>query len=201
MHVLFLLSVISITALASGCASLQPTSKEGTVGGAGWQSYAEARKAYDAIEVGKTSISDLRKMDIIVGRDAGRDITSPNIYAYSQTKMVDRFLRTAGSSANGDLVKLPDEINRCLDYAENCEAYDVFVRGTVREGEGSVLLRAIGYKSENRTFTWHATIFLVIHHGIVVYKEIDGTPTGIVTRDEKRTPLGPLQHWGKVSSD
>lgn len=189
--------MIAAGALASGCASLHPSSKSDTVGGAGWKNYAEMESAYETIEVGKTTREDLAKLGIILPK-------GPGVRKWTQTELVNKLLPGGGgNNGSGSIVKLTKELEVCMDYNQKtrCEGYDIEAEWQEATGQGNIVLRATGFRAEDRIFSGQGKIEIVLHHDVAIYADIGGTPVGKVTIKVRRNPLGPLRSLRNLSPE
>lgn len=197
MHVRIVVFAIAIGALISGCASLQPSSKSDTVGGAGWKNYAEMESAYETIEVGKTTKEDLARIGIILPG-------GPGVKKWTQTELVNKLLPGGGgNNGSGSIIKLTKELEVCMDYNQKtrCEGYNIEAEWQEATGQGSILLRATGFRAEDRIFSAEGKIEIVLHHGVVIYTDIGGTPVGKVSIRVRKNPLGPLRSLRNLSPE
>jgi hypothetical protein len=201
MRSIFTLILVSAVMLVGGCGTmratdLMPSSKTQTIGGADWSNYEAVSKTYDTIVVGKTTKADLAKMSIILPR-------GPNVTSYNTRQIVRTFLVDGANSGGKQLVKLTPAIEACMDLTRKtpCEAYDVTAAGRMTEGQGSFILRVIGFETANRIVEWTGTIYLLLDNDVVVYADISGTPIGRVMIEKKRTPLGPLKGLKDLKAD
>ncbi|MCM0080988.1 hypothetical protein L4X63_05245 [Geomonas sp. Red32] len=170
-----LLAVICLT-VEMGCASLLPRSKQ--VAESPWTEYADAKKAFDAITIGKTTVDDLK--------DLGFDIKgSPNI-------KVLNYLDIAANVQSIPLQELDPGLQACLRARSDCRAY-VFEPSRINSKRiGSFWLDIFNFRKKTHETGWRfkALIVFIDHH--VAYKLSSGEPQ-IDTMQDQVNPLGPLQ--------
>jgi hypothetical protein len=168
----------------SGCAStsLMDNSSDISSGGADWKSYADAKVFFDKIEIGKTNEKDLGPLglDLDIAKNL-RTLATPTLIA----------LFSDSSFANYD--RLPPAVQKCLKYEESCVGYKIHKDSLQKNGTGSLVLRVLKFKEENIIHGFEVDILLLIHNGIVVYKNIEGTPNGTRRIEIKKRPLGPFE--------
>ncbi|MBV1960836.1 MAG: hypothetical protein KUG52_02520 [Immundisolibacteraceae bacterium] len=146
-----------------------------------WDSFAEAKQAFDAIDLGKTTTEALD--DIGYGLNS-----SPNVRILNYLELTGRFMPNPAIGFE----QLDEQVRRCLKAKTACEGYLVNVRKINKVREGSVMLDLLNIKRRTRSTGWQFDALLLINKNLVVYKIWGGTPN-INEQSNSNNPLGPLQ--------
>jgi hypothetical protein len=163
-----------------GCATLLPKSPETNV--SKLETFADARKAYEAIIPYKTSTADLKEL----GLDP---YSNPNVTIRSYREVLHAFMP---ANSNITVEDLPEGVQECLQVRERCAAYEVKLGRMQTKREGKVLLDILRF-TRHRTITgWSFIPQIVMVDDRVVYKLSSGTPQ-IVQKKHETNPLGPFQ--------
>jgi len=177
---------LALAGLLAGCATttFMPSSNESTVGDVTWKNYSEAQYFFDQIEPGSSTIGVLSSR--------GLDLkTSKNVVVLDRTSLLALFM----ANVPGSFEYIDNAVKRCLQPGENCTPY-IFRKSELKEeGKGSLALRLLNFKKESVVHGWSVEMLLLIHDGVVVYKQIKGTPNGTELYKEETHPLGPLDVW------
>lgn len=144
---------ILLLVLATGCAinsKLQPSTYQRSMDkGLPWLSYEEAANAAQKIEIGQTTLEDLKKL----GLDP---FSLPNT-----EKILD--VRTGLLPRLQDTMDtLPPEAQVCYRQFVKCEGYKLNVEIINSDGRGSVVLRAVNIKKEDLTTGWRFKLDLYV---------------------------------------
>jgi hypothetical protein len=176
------LSVVAL--LSGGCASVLPTTV--TKSQSQWQSYSDAKLAFDGTVLDQTTNGDLRVLGFTPEGGA-------NVRVLNYVDVVNLF----GSAFR--LEELPGGVKRCVDAREKCLAYIVKVQNIKAKREGNVPIDLFGFGKRTHTSGWEFQATLVLVDGKLVYKLWNGTPA-IDTFEKQTTPLGPMQNLGGAVS-
>ena len=183
------ISMRTLAALAGlgicvACNSLLPTSRE-TVESP-WESFDEAKAAYDSIVPMETTTEDLKS----IGYDPDR---TENVRVLSYLDVVNRFL-PQGSMTREDL---DPGLRDCLAARDACWAVEVEPNVIDKRREGYLLLDIFGFRRETITTGWRFSAVVVLKQDTVRYKIWDGSPS-IEEKEVNKKPLGPLQDLDEI---
>ena len=170
---------LSLALLLNGCADLLPSAQQHVE--ASWQSYEEARGAFDLIEPGKTNKMQLSEM----GFDPFK---IPNIKLLNYLELMRIFLPN-------DSIRLPDlhpDIQSCLTARNDCQGYEVLLGNNARKRFGNLFLDLFNFRRQTRSSGWQFRGLIVLQKDQVIYKVESGQPNTLEFED-KKNPLGPLQ--------
>jgi hypothetical protein len=173
-----------VALLAAGCSSLLPKSKEAS--GSAWRSYQEAQQAFDAIVAGKTTLAELREMNIDPG-------LNPNITILTHADVMQRFIVNRTVS----VADLDEGVRECISARTLCRAFEVNQTSVQKARNGNPLLDVLRFHRETRTSGWRFNGLILVKSGVVVYKLTAGQPA-ILVLEESHDPLGPLQTLAKA---
>lgn len=176
LELLLRLSIFALLLLQVGCAGLLPRTR--SVAESPWIQYSQAKEAFDAIVVGKSTMEDLKGL--------GFDIdSSPNI-------KVLNYLDIASTVVAIPQQELDPGLRSCLKARSDCRAY-VFEPGrTYSKRMGNFWLDILNFRRKTHETGWRfkALIVFVNHH--VEYKLSSGEPKLDQMQDQVN-PLGPFQ--------
>lgn len=145
-----------------------------------WNTYADAKKAYDTVKVGESSLEDIRKL----GFDPK---VVPNIKVINYVDVVNLF----GPAFKMD--DLPGGVQACAKAREDCYAYAVRLQNVQSQRGGFIPADLLGFKKQVTTTGWELNATLVLVGDKVVYKLWNGTPD-IKATNQEFNPLGPMQN-------
>lgn len=174
-HFLRLL-IVSAMMLQIGCAMLLPSGKD--IAESPWKEYANAKDAFDAIVIGKTTEDDLKTL--------GYDIkNSPNI-------KILNYLDIAATVQPIPLQELDPGLQACIRARADCRAYVFEPKRTYSQRVGNFWLDILNFRRKTHETGWRykALIVFVNHH--VAYKLSSGEPK-IDQLQDQINPLGPFQ--------
>lgn len=175
----FLLISLAIFFCAAGCGVLLPSVKQTTK--SPWNSFEEAKAAFDKITVNETTIQTLREL----GFDPFK---TSNIKILTYLDIINRFMPNP-SMKNEDLDK---GILDCINAKTDCKAYEFEPKIIKSKRYGNLLLDIFNFRRNTKESGWVFNALIVLVDDIVVYKMWSGRPF-IDERREIRNPLGPLQ--------
>ncbi|WP_461516820.1 hypothetical protein [Porticoccus sp.] len=165
--------------LLNGCGSSLPKGEAKTQ--SQWQTFEEAKSAYDSIVLFETTTEDLRAL----GFDP---YSAPNVKILSYLDVIQVF-------SPNDSVKpedLPPSVHSCIKSRELCLAYEATPSVSSSKRVGNVVLDLLKFKRERIRTGWNFNALVVIDHDIVVYKIWSGMPI-IDELETRKNPLGPIQ--------
>ncbi len=166
--------------LLSSCGSSLPKGEMRTK--SPWETFDEAKSAYDSIILNTTTTTDLKAL----GYDP---YNTPNVRILSYLDILQKF--NPNNSVKSE--DLPPTVKACLDSREACLAYEASPNFSSSERVGNVVLDLLKFKRERVVTGWSFNALIVIDHGIVVYKIWNGQPM-IDQKTLRKNPLGPLQN-------
>jgi len=169
----------AVLVLAAACSGPLPKTKD--VAGSPWQSFDEAKAAYESIVPLETTAEDLKA----IGYDPS---TSPNVRVLSYLEVIERFMPKDAIH----VADLDTALRSCIEAGTACWAYEVTPKLIHEERRGNVLLDVFGFKRTTVTTGWRFTAVVVLKDDLVHYKVWEGTPN-IQEEMTKTRPLGPLQ--------
>ncbi len=179
---LVLLSVL-LGLFLSGCgATLLPTTLDEVR--SPWDSFDEAKSAYDRIVVYETDLEGLKKL----GFDP---FFTSNMEILTYLDIMARFMPNPGIKKED----LDRGIQECIEAKNGCLAYEMSVEVLSSERRGSVFLDLFGFKRKTNRSGWQFHSLFVFNEGFVVYKLWGGKPN-INETSLRKKPLGPLQESG-----
>ena len=177
---LLLLGVVGLTAaLGGGCASLFSSGAKATV--STWNNFDEARAAFERIDPGKTTVTQLRAL----GFDP---YSQPSVRILTYLDIVQHFIPNNSIT----LEDLPPPVRDCIRAQEMASAYHVDITVTRSQRHGNLFLDIFSFRRRTRETGWNFKALILINHDVVVYKLWSGQPHLESAEDRKR-PLGPLQ--------
>jgi hypothetical protein len=162
-----------------GCSSLLPRSEETTH--SAWQTYQEAQKAFDSIEPGKTTVSELKAMSLDPSNNA-------NISILNYADVLRRFLVSQAVTFND----LDTGVLECVSAKIQCRGFEIEQKAVKRHRNGNFWLDILGFKKETHIAGWRFTGLVLLKGDVVVYKLTGGQPA-IIEQQNTNTPLGPVQ--------
>jgi hypothetical protein len=174
--VLLRLMMVICLMLQIGCASLLPKGK--TVTASPWSDYAEAKRSFDAITVGRTTVEELKQL--------GFDVkASPNI-------KILNYLDVASSVQPIPISELDPGLQACIRARSDCRAY-IFEPARIDSKRiGNFWLDIFNFRRKTHQTGWRFKALIVFVNHTVAYKLSSGEPQ-VDTMDDKINPLGPIQ--------
>lgn len=179
LHKRFFLCLLSILA---GCESLLPEGKLETK--TPWDSYAAGQAMFAKIVPGKTTMADLKALDIEPDK-------TPNVAMLGHADLLRRLV--AASSI--DITRIDPGLQVCVSVASSCVAYEIVQTHTDRKRIGGFWVDFLNFKRQVDVTGWQFDALIVVKGNLVVYKLWSGNPN-IHQLENDRNPLGPLQGMG-----
>jgi len=176
LDLLLRLIILSAIMLQVGCTGLLPRGK--SISESPWANYSDAKQAFDAIVVGKTTAEDLKGLGFDV-------VSSPNI-------KVMNYLDIAATVQPIPIAELDPGLQACLRARSDCRAYVFEPKRSYSKRVGNFWLDILNFRRLTHETGWRfkALIVFVNHH--VAYKLSSGEPQVDQLQDQVN-PLGPLQ--------
>lgn len=170
-----------IASLIGGCGSLLPKSESDT--DAPWKTFDEAKRTYDSIEPGRTTLDELRQLgfDPYVNRNVTVLHFSDIVGKFAPNAVRDEYLEPG--------------IRECIRMQSKCSAFSIEHRQIHRDRVGNFFLDFINYRRRTEITGWRFAAIIVLVSDRVVFKSWSGVPA-ISEIEETTNPLGPLQDRG-----
>jgi len=166
------------------CSSALPSNREEV--DSPWNSFEEAKSAFDKIQINKTDKLHLKE----IGYDP---YTTPNITILNYLDIVQRFIPNS-SITMADLDPLLAE---CLDAKSDCMGIETKMSSISTDRYGNAVLDVLNFERNTRVTGWQFNSIIILHNDKVVYKLWSGTP--LVNKDiQSDRPLGPIQDSGST---
>lgn len=175
------LILVLVATLAAGCRSLLPKSVAETE--APWKTFEEAKRAFDSIEPGRTTLEELK----ILGYDP---YVNTNVTVLNYSDVLSKYAPNAIRDEY-----LEPGVRECLKTQNKCNAYSLDHRLIHRDRVGSFFSDFINYRRRTELTGWRFAAFIVVVDDRVVHKSWSGVPA-IKEVEENLNPLGPLQDIG-----
>jgi hypothetical protein len=175
-----------VAVILSGCAALLPGGRQETV--APWNSFEEAKAAYDRIEPYVSRLSDLHNL----GYDPKQ---TPNVAILNYSQVV----KTAVPQASFSIEDQPQGIRDCIRAENRCIGYSLEQSQIKRKRVGNFFLDFLNFDRETLITGWRFSALVVVIDGTVVYKQWSGQPM-VRQVDRSRNPLGPFQSAGDAKN-
>ncbi len=167
------------TLVLAGCGSSLPKGEAKTQ--SQWQTFEEAKSAYDSIVLFETNTADLQAL----GFDP---YSAPNVRILSYLDIIQVFAPNGAVKPED----LPPSVHACLKSRELCLAYEATPNVNSSKRVGNVVLDLLKFKRERIRTGWSFNALIVIDRDTVVYKIWSGMP--IIDETEiRKNPLGPIQ--------
>lgn len=175
----FVLALVAST--VTGCSSLLPKAESETE--TPWKTFEDAKRTYDSIEPGRTTLDELKQMGFDPYRN--RNVTvlhsSDVVGKYAPNAVRDEYMEPG--------------ILECLRAQTQCSAYAIEHRQIHRNRTGNVLLDILNFRRHTEITGWRFAAVIVLVGDRVVYKSWSGVPA-ISESEQSTNPLGPLQDRG-----
>lgn len=175
---LVLAPAVSFTA---GCAGLLPKSKSETE--APWNSFEEVKRSYDSIELGRTTLQELKQL----GYDP---YVNTNVAVLSRSDVISKYVPSAVRDEY-----IEPGIRECLAAQTECRGYAIEHRQVRRNRTGNFFLDFVNFKRRTDITGWRFGSVIVVVGDRVVHKSWTGVPA-ISEVEENTNPLGPFQDSG-----
>lgn len=186
MNIPFALKALALAgasaALLMACSSVLPSGSTKTQ--ALWHSYAEAKLAYDAVEV------DVTRHERLVQMGFGPESIS-NVQVLNFVDVANLF----GSTFSYD--ELPDGVKTCIQARDKCVGYVVNVQELQNKRNGNMAADLLGFRKQTHVTGWAFQATFVLVNETVAYKLWNGKPK-IENLEKSVTPLGPMQNLGGI---
>ena len=170
------LIIFIVLVMQVGCAGLLPRGK--AISESPWPMYADAKAAFDAIVVGKTTTADLKELGFDVKK-------SPNL-------KVLNYLDIAASVQAIPISQLDPGLQACLIARSDCRAYVFEPIRSYSKRVGNFWLDILNFRRKTHETGWRFKALIVFVNDHVAYKLSSGEPQVDQLQDQIN-PLGPFQ--------
>ncbi|PIZ29980.1 MAG: hypothetical protein COY40_05650 [Alphaproteobacteria bacterium CG_4_10_14_0_8_um_filter_53_9] len=171
-----------VSATVAACTSVLPSSTNSTQ--ILWKSYAEAKLAYDSVDV------DVTRQERLVQIGFGPE-SVPNVHVLNFVDVANLF----GSSFTYE--ELPEGVKTCIKARDKCVGYVVSVQNMKNQRNGNIAMDLFGFRKQTHVTGWAFEATFVLVHDTVAYKLWNGKPK-IENLEKSVTPLGPMQNLGGI---
>lgn len=169
------------------CNGVLPRSVESRM--AGWQSFDQAKAAFDRIEPNATSAHDLAAL----GFDP---VEGDNIRMLNYLELQQRFL----PNPSIQWADLDPNVRSCLQSHARCRGLEARPTLVRRDRVGNPVLDVFNFRREIEETGWAFDALILLQDDKVLYKTWGGSPR-IREHERKDNPLGPLQDLGGFAAD
>lgn len=178
---LFLLSLLLGVV---GCRSLLPDG--GRQADNIWNSFDEAKAAFDRIEPYRTRLDELRTLGFDPGKRA-------NIQILNYSQVAHAVLPNAGLPLEAQ----PRGIRECIQAQHQCIGYRIEQSRIKRKRIGGFWADFLNFSRETETVGWRFVSLVTLVDGVVVFKQWSGEPA-IHELERSHNPLGFFQGLGEA---
>ncbi|MEY3219268.1 MAG: hypothetical protein RIT27_625 [Pseudomonadota bacterium] len=177
--------ILSIFLSLQGCGShLLPSVK--TTTDSPWENFSQAKAAFDQIEIGKTTTTELKQLGI-------DPFTTPNVKQITYLEVIQHFMPN-----NSIRVKDLDKyLQECIKVRKECYGYELSPDQREEQRHGNVVLDLLNFRRQTEISGWKFVALIILKEDKVVYKLWGGEPK-ILKHEDRKNPLGPLQSVGNL---
>lgn len=179
--VLQFILLVAQAAFFSGCSSTALLPRQQKIVVTPWNSFAEAKKAFDQVKPYQTRKDELEKLGF------APDVT-PNITILNYLDIMERFMPNQSIT----IKDLAEGLQDCLADQEQCMAYEIVIRKYDSQRFGNVFLDLFNFRRKTTLSGWEFMALIVMKDSLVVYTLSSGRPN-TDELDDAKNPLGPLQ--------
>lgn len=167
--------------MLTGCASMKLMPSQFEASGVAVATHQEFSKRFTAIEDGKTTLADLKKM----GLDPDQ---VPNVLKINYVEIRDMFL-----GAQLTFSVLPVPIQQCIIMENKCTGYRYSAKRIKTIGSGNLALRWLDIKKQDIKKGWSGEFYIFMYEDTVVYKLPGDTIANILEPKTSKNPTGFLK--------
>ena len=167
--------------LLPGCSSLLPSRV--TDSGTPWETFAAARQTFASVEIGKTTVTDLKGMGVDLD-------TLPNVKHLTYLDVARKFGLVNHTGQN--IVAIPDGVKKLVKAGDKGRGYELNAGITKSKREGNFMLDWMNFRKTTHKTGWEFKVLLIVIDEKIEYVLHSGTPA-IDETERKKNPLGPLQ--------
>jgi len=165
--------------LAAGCASMHTSGR--STAKSPWPDFAAAKAAFDSIQPGRTTITELRTL----GFDP---YANPNVRILNYLDIQNRFLPNQSVT----WASLPPPVRQSLEAKEQSVAYELDLTVVHTQRYGNLFLDMFAFNRKTHETGWNFKALVLLNHEKVLYKLWSGQPN-VDRFEQKKKPLGPFQ--------
>lgn len=176
------LSAALIFLFLSGCSALLPKGETKTEGP--WKSFWDAQQTFDQIVPHKTTIEDLRRLNL-------DPASNPNITLLNYSDILRSFIPSPSINADD----LDAGVQECIAAKAACIGYEVDQRDLAYKRYGGFWSDFFNFQRKVEVTGWRFNGVVLIKNNVVVYKLTGGKPS-IHEEVDNKNPLGPFQGGG-----
>jgi hypothetical protein len=169
---------LALALLLPACESALPHQR--VVTESPWAEFADAKRAFDRIELEKTNVEALRELGFHPYRN-------DNVAILSYMDVFEIFVPNASLRVE----ETPSGIQRCIESRERCVGYRQAVLREFDREHGNFWSNFFQVRVKQEVAGWVFESTLVLVDDVVVYKLWEGNPA-VLKRSERIQPLGPL---------
>jgi hypothetical protein len=173
------ISLLAAAWFSLGCESALPHTR--TVTDSPWEHFNEAQAAFDSIEVGKTTATDLEELGFHPYR-------GENVAIIDYMDIYRTFLPNASTRMEDQ----PEGVQACIEARSGCEGWRTTVLREFDREYGGFWSNFFAFRTKTEVTGWIFDSLLVLVDDEVVYKLWEGNPA-ITKRSDRVRPLGPFQ--------
>lgn len=173
------LAALPALLLTAGCGSLHTSGRTTTQ--SPWPDFTAAKAAFDRIEPGQTTITELRAL----GFDP---YTNPNVRILNYLDIQSRFLPNPSIR----VADLPAPVRHSLEAQEQSVAYELDLTVTRSQRFGNLFLDVLAFNRKTHETGWNFKALVLLNHDKVLYKLWSGQPN-VDRFEQRKKPLGPFQ--------
>lgn len=179
-----------LAAAAAGlaaCSGVLPKSSETTL--TGWNSFDDAKAAFDHISPNETDLIALRGLGFAPE-------VAENVRILSYLDLQTRFMPNQSIG----WADLDPNVRVCLQSHAKCIGLQVKPQQVRRDRVGNAVLDIFNFRREIVETGWQFDALILLKDDMVLYKTWGGQPK-IHEHERKDNPLGPLQDLGGFAGD
>jgi len=173
--------LLILAGIFSSCSSTSLLPRQQKIVVTPWNSFAEAKYAFDQINPYQTKKDELAKLGFAPQMTA-------NIKILNYLDIMERFMPNQSIT----IKDLAEGLQDCLDDQEQCTAYEIIIRKFDSQRFGNVFLDLFNFRRKTTVSGWEFMALIVLKDSLVVYKLSSGRPN-TDELDDSKNPLGPLQ--------
>ena len=183
-NLFFIITSLVFFMMGSGCAGMLPSVKQSSK--SPWESFEEAKRAFDKIDAHKTTREDLKKL----GFDP---FETPNVKLVTYLELLVIFLPNQSIR----MEDIEPGVQECLMSGELCQGYEVTPEVLNSKRYGNVFMDLFNFRRKKITRGWRFNALIVLKDGFVVHKVWGGEPN-VSEFEDKKNPLGPFQNIDNI---
>lgn len=172
------LLLVTLAFLLPACESALP--RQRVVTESPWEEFRSAKQAFDAIELGRTTVEELQQLGF-------HPYDNENVAILSYMDVFEIFVPNASLSVEDT----DPGIQRCISSRTGCVGYRQAVLREFDREYGNFWSNFFQFRTRQEVTGWFFESTLVLVDDTVVYKVWEGNPA-VLKRSDRVQPLGPL---------